>query len=298
MGLPWRYANRVVDELGLVLREEIVWSKLNGLPESVQDRCRRSHEQIFHFTKQGKYYSAIDGVARSTLNRHTPPSEGYDSRGRLPGSVWSIPSEPLKTPNYLSQDGPVVPYSRREAWAAAARAFEARRPFRIVIPEHFAAFPTEIPRRIILGWSPKEVCTGCGSGKRPVVENTDEYQRSLEQGREGRVKRWGNEGGSQAVTIYPLTLTREVTITGYECDCDGTAPTTPGVILDPFGGTGTTAAVARALGRIGLSVDLSMDYCRLAQWRIHDPATRAKVLRVEKPKPQIAGQASLLEELE
>jgi len=67
-----------------------------------------------------------------------------------------------------------------------------------------------------------------------------------------------------------------------------------GIVLDPCGGAGTTAATASALGRIGLSVDLSMDYCRLAQWRVHDPTTRAKVLRVEKPKPQIAGQASLL----
>jgi hypothetical protein len=43
------------------------------------------------------------------------------------------------------------------------------------------------------------------------------------------------------------------------------------VVLDPFGGTGTTALVASALGRHGISVDLSADYLRLARWRTTDP---------------------------
>ena len=50
MGLPWHYAIGCIDDLGLILRSELVWSKPNGLPESVTDRVRRSHEQWFHFT--------------------------------------------------------------------------------------------------------------------------------------------------------------------------------------------------------------------------------------------------------
>src|SRR5690606_41938340 len=62
-----------------------------------------------------------------------------------------------------------------------------------------------------------------------------------------------------------------VDITGYACACpEPTAPTRPAVVLDPFGGTGTTALVAHALGRHGISVDRSADYCRLAQWRTSD----------------------------
>ncbi|MEK9724720.1 MAG: site-specific DNA-methyltransferase, partial [Rhodospirillaceae bacterium] len=52
MGLPWRYAIGCIDNLGLILRAEVVWSKPNGLPESVTDRVRRSHEQWFMFTKE------------------------------------------------------------------------------------------------------------------------------------------------------------------------------------------------------------------------------------------------------
>ena len=60
-------------------------------------------------------------------------------------------------------------------------------------------------------------------------------------------------------------------ITGYACACDApSAPTQPAVVLDPFGGTGTVAGVAHTLGRHGITLDLSSDYCDLAVWRIRD----------------------------
>src|SRR5690606_25593917 len=90
-------------------------------------------------------------------------------------------------------------------------------------------------------------------------------------------------------------------VTGEACDCpEPTAPTTPGVVLDPFGGTGTTALVADALGRHGISVDMSADYCRLAQWRTTDPKQRAKAAQkpYTPPAEQIDGQVSLLDLIE
>ena len=83
---------------------------------------------------------------------------------------------------------------------------------------------------------------------------------------------------------------------GYACACpEPTADTTPAVVLDPFGGTGTTALVAKALGRHGISVDMSADYCRLAEWRTTDPDQLAKAMRVEKPPKQVDGQESLFD---
>jgi hypothetical protein len=55
-------------------------------------------------------------------------------------------------------------------------------------------------------------------------------------------------------------------------------PTRTAVVLDPFCGTGTTVMVARALGRIGVGVDLSEPYCRLARWRVFDSGHAAKAL--------------------
>lgn len=207
MGLPWRYANGCIDgEAGpgrqrWVLRAEIVWDKPNGMPESVGDRVRRSHEQWFHLTREGDYFANVDDIRephapvtreRSAAHRAAAgramreglPYEGTNQRphtfalehmvhpkGKLPGSVWRISTDPL-----------VIPPAARAAYD---------------LPVHFAAFPQEWPRRFVLGWSP--------------------------------------EGGT---------------------------------VLDPFSGSGTVVGVAQALGRRGVGIDLSHDYCRLGRWRV------------------------------
>jgi DNA modification methylase len=270
IGIPWRYALACIDDLGLILRAEVIWSKPNGLPESVTDRVRRSHEQWFHFTLQPRYFSAVDEI-REAHNAPAKPSgmaklDGRSGQaahtltavqnplGKLPGSVWTVPTEPLRVPESLGID-------------------------------HFAAFPTEWPRRIIQGWSPSGICVECGEGRRPVSE------RTLTHNRKGRQTQREScapiSGGDSNQT---LGWEREVSITGYACACSqGTAeeahylpPTRPAVVLDPFGGTGTTALVAKALGRHGISVDMSADYCRLAEWRTNDRNQIAKVLGIEK----------------
>jgi hypothetical protein len=87
----------------------------------------------------------------------------------------------------------------------------------------------------------------------------------------------------QVNTASPSALIVELGVrcvakSGHACACDKpTAPTTPAVVLDPFGGTGTTAMVARALGRYGVSCDLSGDYQRLAKWRIWQSGQAARV---------------------
>ena len=152
LGLPWRYALACTDELGLILRRDIIWAKPNGLPESVTDRCRSSHEYLFHLTVQPRYYAAVDEIREphaaasldryrysdsarmgslvnhdddSRIGRHQKTNPLGNPLGKLPGSVWEIPASPLKVPDWVGID-------------------------------HFAAYPPELCRRIILGWSPKE----------------------------------------------------------------------------------------------------------------------------------------------
>lgn len=256
IGLPWRYAIKCIDDLGLILRADVIWGKANGMPESVLDRVRRSHENWFHFVKTPNYFSAIDEIrepyAPETAARY---ALGYNPRavdderpsvntklggdtyqqnalGKIPGSVWVLPSQPLMVPKELNV-------------------------------AHFAAFPMELPRRFILGWSPFAICTRCGSGRRPVVhrDKVDDRPHRV-QGRERDALLGGHRQDGRA----------GMSITDYTCDCPNTnADTEPAVVLDPFGGTGTTALVARAHGRVGISVDLSAAYCRLAEWRVNDP---------------------------
>ena len=334
VGIPWRYAIRCIDELGLILRAEVIWSKPNGLPESVTDRVRRSHEQWFHFTKEPHYYSAVDEIREEHLttgrgltweqrkaagirtdleqsNARSSEPVGIDNAraahplGKLPGSVWTVPTEPLRVPESLGID-------------------------------HFAAFPTEWPRRIIQGWSPREVCTACGEGRRPVIASVGldmsrpQARRANELAEKagltedhlaallsvgvsdtGRGKATQNGTGKNRPEVYALAdvardalggyareyLLRRPTGLSYACACpDTSAPATPGVVLDPFGGTGTVALVADVLGRDGITVDLSADYCRLAEWRTSDPKQRAKAARVERAPEVPDGQLSLFGE--
>jgi DNA modification methylase len=331
--LPERYRIACVDDLGLTARAVIVWDKPNGLPESVTDRVRRSHEDWVHLTPGPTYYSAIDairephraglsdmarglGYVRSTggddaggdrTNGMRTYARATHAMGRLPGSVWEIPSEPLAVPKELGVD-------------------------------HFAAFPTEWPRRLILGWSPSAICSGCGQGRRPAVatskveDRKGRSQRIVDlaldaaHGPDGRGgERWRSSVGivgdvcaCTPFTDHPGAGHRDHTLarrgsgkTGWHADSGRPMPrirdwreyhldgwerpgTRPAVVLDPFGGTGTTALVADVLGRTGITVDRSADYCRIARWRTTDPGQRAKAMRVEKPAPQLDGQGDML----
>ena len=290
IGIPWRYALACIDDLGLILRAELIWSKPNGLPESVTDRVRRSHEQWFHFTVAPRYFSAVDEIrekyeldsmARSAKYGAASRGKGYaagdrndatrggpmgfqdasnlNPLGKLPGSVWTVPTQPLTVPAHLGVD-------------------------------HFAAFPMEWPRRLIAGWCPAAVCTACGDGRRPVRSEGVRVGVTTMRADSTQI-RGGGSGGGYAVAGGQTWQRTDYRITGYICACPTpTAPATPGVVLDPFGGTGTTALVARVLGRHGISVDLSADYCRLAQWRTTDRGEIARAMCVDKPPVQCDGQ--------
>ena len=338
MGLPWRYALGCIDDLGLTLRAEIIWDKPNGMPESATDRVRRSHEQVFHLVKESRgYFAAVDEIREphaapgrqagatafrardaSLTRTATGDYEGQNPLGRMPGSVWEIPPVPLNVPARLDVD-------------------------------HFAAYPPELCRRIILGWSPPGICAECGEGRRPVTASLREINDRK------NVKRviaaaGALSGGTRRSTLGDAHNAPSAVVIGYACTCtpytdhpgsreptrrvhhnsdapafhpQGTygqkqageyervgpwreyhldrwtpPPTRPALVVDPFGGTGTTMLTASVLGRIGIGVDRSADYCRLARWRTSDPAERARALGVPKPPPVPEGQGSLFDELE
>jgi DNA modification methylase len=61
MGIPWRVAFALQDD-GWWLRQDIIWNKPNPMPESVTDRCTKSHEYIFLLSKSAKYYFDQDAI--------------------------------------------------------------------------------------------------------------------------------------------------------------------------------------------------------------------------------------------
>lgn len=61
IGIPWMFAYAMRDD-GWYLRQDIIWAKPNGMPESVTDRCTKSHEYIFMFSKSKKYYYDAESI--------------------------------------------------------------------------------------------------------------------------------------------------------------------------------------------------------------------------------------------
>src|SRR5262249_60224228 len=95
-----------------------------------------------HSFATGRGVSGVYSNGSGRNDGETHGSDGFVSvnpLGKLPGSVWPIPLQPLTVPQSLGVD-------------------------------HFAAFPLELPRRIIAGWSPPGVCVACGQGRRPIAE--------------------------------------------------------------------------------------------------------------------------------
>jgi DNA modification methylase len=83
MGIPWKVANALRED-GWWLRSDIIWSKLNGLPESVKDRPTRSHEHIFLLTKAERYFYDYKSVEL--------PIDGEEGTKNL-RDVWSVASD-------------------------------------------------------------------------------------------------------------------------------------------------------------------------------------------------------------
>lgn len=255
IGIPWRYALSCVDELGLILRRDIIWSKQNGIPESVTDRARTAHEYLFHLVKQPSYYSAVDEIREAhkpeSHTRFAPGQKpgGLSRRsayggqpahtfavdkslhplGRLPGSVWTdlweFPIQPLIGPQCrVVIDGRTVKwfgtweegetYMRTIAAVPYPMLFRRRPSLR---PEeaHYAAFPMELPRRAIAGWSPPAICLECGQGRKPVraVSHTfaSGFDTRIVPMSRDRVHGHDGRGGQKIRQTYQIT--------GYACDC-------------------------------------------------------------------------------
>lgn len=138
LGMPWRVAFALQDD-GWILRNEIIWAKPNPMPESVTDRLSCTHEQIFLFVKQRRYFFDLDPIRQPHRMRHQrrPSGRPDDATPRL--------GQPKQTYSTAARTEPGVdghPAGRNpgDVWEIATVPFDAA---------HFAVFPPEIPRRAI-----------------------------------------------------------------------------------------------------------------------------------------------------
>ena len=85
IGVPWRVAF-ALQKRGWILRSDIIWAKKNPIPESVKDRPTSSHEHIFLFSKQPKYYFDSESIKEKIENLDN--NGGYEHRNKR--DVWSV----------------------------------------------------------------------------------------------------------------------------------------------------------------------------------------------------------------
>ena len=233
---------------GWTVRNRIVWIKDAGMPDPAKDRLKSRHEYIIHFTprRRGYYYDQF-GYAEKYGN------------GTGPSDVWQIG---------LRRD----------------------------MSNHLAPYPTELVDRILTLACPEQVCTCCGRPRERIVRRTAQLdparpqaKRAMELAREtgltpehiaaiqatgisdaGKAMRVQTGTGRNSVAVKALAAEAKAALGGYfreftfakretvgwtDCGCDG--PFRPGIVLDPFMGTGTTLRAAGDVGRSAIGVDLS-----------------------------------------
>ena len=94
IGIPWMLAFALRDD-GWWLRQDIIWSKGNSMPESVTDRCTKSHEYIFLLSKNSHYYFDHEAIREPTTD-----TEGLRNKR----SVWTVNTKPFREAHFACVD--------------------------------------------------------------------------------------------------------------------------------------------------------------------------------------------------
>lgn len=185
IGIPWRVAFALQAD-GFYLRQDIIWSKPNPMPESVRDRCTKAHEYVFLLSKAPRYYFDSEAIKEPASGRETYFGSDRYSKGSGRNDAGQYNPTRCDTRN------------RRSVWTVATKPFKGA---------HFATFPPDLIEPCILA--------GCPPG---------------------------------------------------------------GTVLDPFGGSGTTAGVALKHGRNAILCELNPDYAALVKARVDSIAGRQEAL--------------------
>lgn len=145
-GIPWRVAFALQD-YGWYLRQDIIWAKPNPMPESVRDRCTKSHEYVFLMSKNEKYFYDWEAIAQLPSDSYANDSrwktgsttlsdkDGYEkSWAQNPKTLHRVFSK-LKAPGKVN---------RRSVWTIATEPYKE---------SHFATMPTQLAKLCVLAGS-------------------------------------------------------------------------------------------------------------------------------------------------
>ena len=260
--IPSRFAIEMTDR-GWILRNEIIWYKTSCMPASVRDRYTVDFEKMFFFTKNPKYYfkQQFEPLKDVSLKRAEYGWDGVvvDGIGRNSPAKTDKMGERWANPNGRN---------KRTVWSINTASFKGA---------HFAVYPPELIESPIDAGCPEYVDKKTGKPRERVIEKKSLERYELpEDNPNYRPERYetkydelhgGNSG--QKFAIYNDK--------GYD-DGRDSSEFTPGVVLDPFFGSGTTAEVAMKQGKDWVGIDLNDEYIGISEKRLK-PTIKEKKTR-------------------
>lgn len=251
-----------------ILRNDIIWAKglsfcpsFSGsvMPESIQDRCTWSHEHMFHFAKNDRYYYDINGCR-----------EPYADSTRLEAAT-AYTGEAQK--DYESAGAQNPSDVKRRVLASVAHGGGRNLRNVWVVPKqplkeaHFAAFPEKLVEPVIkLATSEKGVCPQCGNQWERVMHKEAMPQEVKDAFEASRAASAHDTGRADGYTARKPNFRRRILGEGWRptCQCDAGDPI-PATVLDPFSGSGRAGIVSKRLGRTYIGIDASAEYCAIAR---------------------------------
>jgi len=240
IGIPWMVAF-ALRSTGWYLRQDIIWHKPNPMPESVTDRCTKSHEYIFLMSKSSKYYydqnSILQPVALSVVN----DKRTYDDQYVAGRPDLGYPGNPNGGKGLLKRKG-------AESWNRST----------------FDAGKTG------------EMKTTRGGRKSGNKHRKPGVERGCPENTGSNVCSsvpWeGLKANKRSVWTVSTKPFKEAHFATFPqdliTDCIKAGCPENGIVLDPFMGGGTTALVARKLNRNFIGIELNEKYIAIANKRL------------------------------
>jgi hypothetical protein len=239
----------------------------NPMPESCQDRPTKAHEYLFLLAKSEKYWYDADAIREPALlasyKSDMPDTTGKAINDTLGNMVRT-------TPQGRTCGAHPAGRNKRTVWSIATKPYKAA---------HFAVMPEALVEPCLLAGCPARVCAECGEPWVRVVERVKGDSET-----ENRPKAIGQAGYGSSTSTLSLsgngsyewskrgskTKTLHFAPTCQCCPLPSTKEATrPGIVLDPFFGSGTVGVVAMKHKRDYTGAELNPDYIELARQRLN-----------------------------
>src|SRR5262249_14001400 len=160
----------------------------------------------------------------------------------------------------IHSTGNALGRSKRSVWKISIKLYKEA---------HFATFPPALIETPIKAGSPEFICNKCGKARQKIYKGASNqaFNIRVRDVKDGRIKHIDRRATNEETRDYRENYGKGKHFIGYT-DCGCNAGWTSGIVLDPFMGSGTTAVVARQLGRNYLGIELNPDYIKLAEKRL------------------------------